>query len=154
MGLILMVSEKDRRYIERKYLPETSVYYRRTGKMNFIIPFQGPVQLIDISKSALRIGEELPFASKANLELKIQMSGYQPVYLKGRVREIDHLEHHTVVQFLPFGHGSAYNSFQAKETLDLLLAGEFKQSSPAAAINITGPLNIFSSLLRILNSAV
>jgi len=149
-----MANEKDRRYIERKNFPGTLVWYRRTGKMNFIIPFQGPARLIDISKSALRIGEELPLGSKTDLELKIQKTGHSAVYLKGRLREIDHIAHHSIIQFLPFGYGSAYNSFHAKENLDLLLAGEFEQPSPPAVIPGNGPLNLFGSLVRILTSAV
>ncbi len=128
-----MDQEKERRYIDRIVLPETIVYFRRDGKINFIKPFQGPIRLIDISKSAARLADEMPFGTNTVLELKIIVPGYPAIYLKGRIREIDHLTHNSIIQILPFGIGRAYNSFHVKARFDLLLSRIVQTPIPLTA---------------------
>jgi len=130
-----MEEQKERRYIDRKTWPEAVVFYRRNTRVNFIRPFQGPVRLIDISKSAMRVRAELAFARNTDLQLKICIPGNPAIFLKGRVSSIDHENQHSIIHVLPFGYGDGYNSFHAKSILELMLNENFNNSLPLAKSN-------------------
>jgi hypothetical protein len=145
-----MTETKERRYIERKTLPRTVVYFRRNSRFNLMNAFRGPARLVDISKSAVCLEGDLPFPKNTDLQLKICKPDNSVFFLKGRVSVNNSDMHRCIVQILPFGKGNAYNDFYTKTKLEILLAEDPDYSSfiaPSDNYNLTA---IFSSIIRVL----
>ena len=100
-----MTETKERRYIERKTLPRTVVYFRRNSRFSLMNAFRGPVRLVDISKSAICVEGDLPFPNKTDLQLKICPPDNSVIFLKGRVSVTNSDMQRRIIQILPFGKG-------------------------------------------------
>jgi len=145
-----MTETKERRYIERKTLPRTVVYFRRNSKFNFVNAFRGPVRLLNISKSAICVEGDLPFPKYTDLQLKICPPDNSVIFLKGRVSVTNNEMQRCIIQILPFGKGNAYNDFYTKTRLEILLAEDQNYPlllTPSDNYNLT---SIFSSIIRVL----
>ena len=120
-----MNESNDRRYIDRIIIPGAKVYYKKTSRFSCFKKFQGPVQLTDITKSAISVPKKLPFPNKFDLELRIIMPENQTLSMKGKVRGIKADSTgkfvSTIIQFNPFGSEKEYNSFRTKKKLDHFL---------------------------------
>ena len=145
-----MTETKERRYIERKTLPRTVVYFRRNSRFSLMNAFRGPVRLVDISKSAICVEGDLPFPNKTDLQLKICPPDNSVIFLKGRVSVTNSDMQRRIIQILPFGKGNAYNEFYTKTNLEILLAGnpdEYTSIYPADHNNISA---ILGTIIRVL----
>ena len=150
----IMTEKKERRYIERRVLSDALVYYRRNGWVNFGRPFQGPLQLIDISKSAMRVEGDLSAEKYNRLQLKIHIPGRGNIFIKAKVSAIDVENTQTIMQVLAFGYGEQYNSFHTKARWELLFDASLAGlHMPERRIG-KNPLAVLDSLIRILNSLV
>ena len=120
-----MNDSNDRRYIDRIIIPGAKVYYKKTSRFSCFTKFQGPLQLTDITKSAISVPKKLPFPKKIDLELKIIMPENEALSMKGKVRGIKEDANgkfvNTIIQFNPFGSEKEYNSFRTKKRLDQFL---------------------------------
>ena len=112
---------EERRYINRLILPDAKIYFRRFDRFNPIRHYQGPVDLADISKSALRVYGLLPCEKKNRLQIKLVIPGCPDISVKCWLKNFDEKNATTVLQFLPFGMGRNYNSFRTKQQLEMLL---------------------------------
>ncbi len=147
-----MNKSKERRYIDRIEVPGASVFYRRNSRVNFVLPFLGPVRLVDISKSALRVESELLFSKNTRLQLKICFPGKPAVFVKGKVSAIDRGSGQSVIQLLPFGYGTDYNSFYSKTNLEMLLAGNSDSDLPLPVSETHKRNALLSMLTRFMTS--
>jgi hypothetical protein len=124
-----MQNDKERRYIDRIYIPGASLYYRKFTRFNFLKRFHGPMSLTDISKSTVSIPAQLSFKTRTVLDIKIILPKNQIINLKGAIRgfETNHANnsYKTVIQFQPYGYGREYNSFRSKRKLDRFLADKY-----------------------------
>ena len=116
-----MDNSKERRYIDRLAVPQAKVYYRTLGRYAIFNYYQGPLDLADISKSALRIYGKLPGEKNTNVEIKLVIPGFSMVTVKCRIMGFDERHTYTIAQLLPYGIGRNYNSFQTKHNLELLM---------------------------------
>ena len=125
-----MQGDKDRRYIDRIYIPGASIYYRKLSRFNFFRRYQGPMSLADISKSTLSVPEHLSYKSRTVLDLKIILPENQIINLKGAISGFemnnDSKTNKTIIQFQPYGYGKEYNSFRSKRKLDRFLSDKYK----------------------------
>ena len=100
------------------------VYFKETGKFGFLKQFRGPLSLIKLSKSTVKISGLIPVKVKTCLDLKIVLSGKETILLKGYFNGPENSETAEVqsqVLLLPFGDGRNYNSFAAKKMLEALI---------------------------------
>ena len=149
-----MIEQKERRYIERRVLSGALVYYRRNSRVNFGRPFQGPLQLIDISKSAMRVAGDLSEERHARMQLKIHIPGQGSIYIKASVSAVDVENKQTILQVLAFGYGEQYNSFHTKVRWEMLLNAVPAGYHVSERSIVRNPLAVLDSLIRILTSQV
>jgi len=120
-----MDDQNDRHYQAKMPSPGGKVYYRKTGNLSFLRPYQGPLGLDGLSKSTVSVSGRLPYGQKTCLDLKIFLSQKQVVRLKGNIAGTEHVVDEqlgkSIIQLLPFGFGRNYNSFKAKDILDEFL---------------------------------
>ena len=116
-----MENNKERRYIDRVELPLAQIYYRPLDRYTVFRNYHGPLDLADISKSAMRIYGKLVEDKNIAVEIKLVVPGFSRICMKCRIMGFDERNTCTIVQFLPFGIGRNYNTFRAKEKLEQLV---------------------------------
>ena len=108
----------ERRFIDRFRVPKARVRY---AKENFIVPVSRAMPLTNLSKygACFELKDEI---DPGNLVIiKISVPGKRSILVKGKVIWSDSnnnkIHHRAGIQFLPFGKGRKYNSFNSLEKL-------------------------------------
>jgi hypothetical protein len=109
----------ERRFIDRFQVPKARVRY---AKENFIVLVSRAMPLKDLSKygACIELKEEIDPGYVVTI--KISVPGKKSISVKGKIiwsnsKETD-FRHHAGIQFLPFGKGRKYNSFNSRQKLE------------------------------------
>ena len=107
----------ERRFIDRFRVPKARVRY---AKENYIVPVSRAMPLTNLSKygACFELKDEI---DPGNLVIiKIFVPGKKSILVKGKViwSNSNNIHLRAGIQFLPFGKGRKYNSFNSREKLE------------------------------------
>jgi hypothetical protein len=108
-----MVENSDRRYMDRYQISGAEVFYRSQSNNRFWSKFQGPVSVINLSKSGICFNTAQRVARGEQIEIKIHIPKERKIKLKGKIvwASSSYQQKKTLagMHFLPFGGDKKYN---------------------------------------------
>jgi hypothetical protein len=113
---------KERRHLERFEVPGAQILYKSGKAFNIFERYSGPVPLKDITKNGacILIDQQVERGTLVNIEIRIP--GQEKIKVKGHVvwNSYPKDPSYAGVQFLPYGEGKKYNSFNCRQQLEYL----------------------------------
>jgi len=117
-----MEKKKERRHLERFEIPGAQIMYKQGKGFRLFDRYIGPLPLKDITKNGACIEINQPVDRGTLLDIEINIPGHKKVHVKGHVVWTSYPEEptHAGVQFMPYGEGKKYNSFDSRMQLEHL----------------------------------
>jgi hypothetical protein len=117
-----MERKRERRHLERFEVPGAKVLYKQGKGFHLFERYTGPLPLKDITKNGACIAVDGPVEKGTLLKIEVQLPNQQKFRIKGHVvwTSYPKAPSHAGVQFLPYGQGKKYNSFDSHELLERL----------------------------------
>lgn len=119
-----MKKSADRQTQTRMIFPNTSLFIKQTESFVKQFSYDGPNEIVNLSKSGAGFISALRLKKDENIKLKIKFPGEKDLVLKGKVKWIDQINGNGTyrygIQFHPFGHRKHYNSFENLKRLNNL----------------------------------
>ena len=113
---------KERRNYPRVKVDGAQVAYKRKAGFDIFNRFSSSAQLRDLAKGGISFKTDTLLAKGITVELKLGVPGEKNITVKGKIVWSEPIgadgSIFAGVQFLPFGKGKQYNSFECWEKLE------------------------------------
>ena len=116
-----MTDFKERRNYPRVRVEGAQVAYKRKSGFDLFNRFSNKCQMKDLAKGGICFETDLNLERGLIVGLKLALPGEKTIIVKGKIVWSESSDEGSVyagVQFLPFGKGKQYNSFECWEKLE------------------------------------